>query len=262
VAVTTGASNNLEVSAAAEYLKCVDNSKVMGLKLYSVSDSPPTLAVRMALKYLGLDCEIVNIDYGNGEQVSDAFRQKNPQGEVPLLEDNSLVLSESVAILQYLADKYKKDDLFYPSAPEQRAVVNHRLAFHLSTYYKAIVDYMILPLCYAYPRTEENLKKLVHALKVFDEYLQRGKTTYVAGEQVTIADLSLIMGTVCLEAMGLDLSPFPRVKTWYEGFKKNNAELWSVGVQGLTELTAFEKNPPDLSHVKHPVHPTDKSKLK
>jgi glutathione S-transferase len=47
----------------------------MGIKLYSVSDSPPTLAVRMGLKYLGIEYELVQIDYGAGEQVSDAFRE-------------------------------------------------------------------------------------------------------------------------------------------------------------------------------------------
>jgi len=79
---------------------------------------------------------------------------------------------------------------------------------------------------------------------------------------LTIADLPLITGTVCLEAMGLDLSPFPRIQTWYEGFKTKNLLLWGIGIQGLEELSAFKKNPPDLSHVKHPIHPTDKSKLK
>ena len=54
-----------------------------------------------------------------------------------------LYLYSSVAILQYLADKYKKDETFYPVDPEQRALVNHRLAFHLSTYYRTIVDYMV-----------------------------------------------------------------------------------------------------------------------
>jgi len=70
------------------------------------------------------------------------------------------------------------------------------------------------------------------------------------------------MGTVCLEAMSFDLSPFPKVKGWYDGFKKSHPELWAVANIGLEELTAFEKNPPDLSHVKHPIHPTDRSILK
>ena len=48
---------------------------VMGIKLYSVSDSPPTIAVRMGLKYLGIEPELINIDYGNGEQVSEEFRK-------------------------------------------------------------------------------------------------------------------------------------------------------------------------------------------
>lgn len=49
----------------------------------------------------------------------------------------------SVAILQYLADKYKVDETFYPADAQQRALVNHRLAFHMSTYYKAVVNYIV-----------------------------------------------------------------------------------------------------------------------
>ena len=70
------------------------------------------------------------------------------------------------------------------------------------------------------------------------------------------------MGTVCLEAMGMDLSSFPKVSAWYANFKKNQPGLWSLGADGLEELIGFEKNPPDLSHINHPVHPTDKKKLK
>ena len=49
--------------------------KTTMVKLYSVSDSPPTLAVRMALKYLDVNHEIVNIDFGNGEQAQPEFRK-------------------------------------------------------------------------------------------------------------------------------------------------------------------------------------------
>lgn len=75
----------------------------------------------------------------------------------------------------------------------------------------------------------------------------------------------MVMGMVCLEAMeGYEvmLSPFPLIQAWYEGFKLNHSDLWAVGKQGLEELSAFEKNPPDLSHLNHPIHPTNKAKLK
>jgi glutathione S-transferase len=49
----------------------------------------------------------------------------------------------SIAILQYLADKYGKTDDLYPKDPEKRALVNHRLAFNLSTYYRYISEYVV-----------------------------------------------------------------------------------------------------------------------
>jgi glutathione S-transferase len=86
-----------------------------------------------------------------------------------------------VAIIQYLTEKYGKDETFYPKCPTARSVVHHRLAFTLSTYQRRVYDYMILPMDYAYERTGDNLKKLQHALKIFDEFLRRQGSPYVAG---------------------------------------------------------------------------------
>lgn len=47
----------------------------MPLTLYAVSDGPPSLAVRMALKALGLDYNHVNVDFGLGEHMTDDFAQ-------------------------------------------------------------------------------------------------------------------------------------------------------------------------------------------
>lgn len=104
-----------------------------------------------------------------------------PQGEIPVLNDNGLIIGESVAIIQYLAEKYGKDSTFYPNCLAKRSVVHHRLAFHLSSYQRRVYDYMILPMDYAYERTEDNLKKLRHTLKVFDEFLKRQAAPFVAG---------------------------------------------------------------------------------
>jgi glutathione S-transferase len=74
---------------------------------------------------------------------------------------------------------------------------------------------------------------------------------------VTIADLSLIMGTVALDAMGnFDWTPFPHVYKWYKNFQSSKPELWAVAKEGLDGLTHFNKNPRDMSHLKHPLHPT------
>lgn len=50
----------------------------------------------------------------------------------------------SVAIIQYLAEKYEKDETFYPKDDlRARSIIHHRLAFYLSTYYRRVHDYMV-----------------------------------------------------------------------------------------------------------------------
>lgn len=53
------------------------------------------------------------------------------------------VFNFSNAILQYLAEKYAKDDKIYPKDPKSRAIVNHRLCFNLSTYYRYISEHVV-----------------------------------------------------------------------------------------------------------------------
>jgi len=48
----------------------------------------------------------------------------------------------------YLADKYKVDETFYPTEAQQRAIINHRLSFYLSTFYKAISEYVVSLISY------------------------------------------------------------------------------------------------------------------
>lgn len=80
----------------------------------------------------------------------------------------------------------------------------------------------------------------------------------------TLADFALIGGVICLEVIGMDLSPFPMLKHWYDSFKINCKDLWtdSGGQQCLDELNLAASAEQDLSKIKHPLHPTDKSKLK
>jgi glutathione S-transferase len=195
----------------------------------------------MALKYLMLEHEIVDVDMAKGEHFTEEFLQKNPVGQVPVLEDDGFYIRESVAILQYLADRYKSDEAFYPADLQKRAIVNQIMAFHLSSLYPAIGNYLIYPLIFGLERTEENLEKLNKALKSFDRILEKQNTTYVAGNEVTIADLTLVMGIVCCEGIAnLDLSPFSKVAEWYSEFKKT--EVWIVAKECLDELIAYAKS--------------------
>jgi len=67
--------------------------------------SPNPQKVTFALKELGLDCEIVEVDLGKGEHRQPAFLAHNPFGRLPVLLDGGLTLPESHAILAYLGEK-------------------------------------------------------------------------------------------------------------------------------------------------------------
>nr|AHC08059.1 delta glutathione S-transferase [Locusta migratoria] len=231
-----------------------------GLKLYSVSDSPPSTAVKMALEALALEYTNVEVDFAAGEHLSDDFSKKNPQREIPCLDDNGFFLSESVAILQYLADKYGPGHSLYPRDPQQRALVNHRLAFNISTYYARIAEYAVAPIFFDYKRTPEGLNKLKIALNVLNTILERQGTKFAAGEHMTLADLSLVAATMCLEAVEFDLTPWARVQRWYADFKQAAPRLWAVAEPAMLELRAFSNSPPDLSALRHPYHPVRASK--
>ncbi|XP_043268480.1 glutathione S-transferase 1 [Venturia canescens] len=228
------------------------------MKLYSVSDGPPSLACQQALKALNLDYELVNVDFGKGEHMTEEYAKLNPQKEIPVLIDGDLVMGESNAILQYLGDKYDASGKMYPKDPKARAIVNHRLCFNLAMYYKNISEYVMAPIFFDYERTPLALKKLKMALDVFETYLEREKTRFAASNDLTLADFPLITATMCLEAIDFSLESWPLVKKWYENFKADYPELWEIAAAGMREISEFEKNPPDLSHMEHPIHPVRK----
>lgn len=73
--------------------------------------------------------------------------QMNPQHTIPLIVDNGFVLSESRAILGYLAEKYAMSMALYPNDPMARGVVNQRLMFDLGTLYQRTFDtYLVIML--------------------------------------------------------------------------------------------------------------------
>ncbi len=97
------------------------------MKLYNVEFSGNCYKVRLLLSLLAIDrnieCEIIPVDVTNKEQKSPDYLQKNPLGEIPVLEDGSLVLRVSQAILVYLAKKYDSHDWLPNNAKEMALVM-------------------------------------------------------------------------------------------------------------------------------------------
>ncbi|CAG9807626.1 unnamed protein product [Chironomus riparius] len=229
------------------------------MKLYVVDDGPPSLACRMTFKLLNIPFEQIEVNYNVGEHLTETYAKLNPQKEIPVLDDNGFLLSEHIAIMQYICDKYAPDSQAYPKDPTLRALVNHRLCFNMAHFYSAIAPYTLGTIYFEYPRNAVGLKRVHMALEVFEEYLKRIGKKYVVADHITIADFPLVTSMICLEGIAFPYDKFTRVKTWYETFKRENPELWAIAEGGLKVIQEIEKNPPDLSKLDHPIHPVRKT---
>ena len=76
------------------------------MKLYSFPPSANPYKVRLFLAILGLDYETVQVDLMNGEQKSPEFLKIDSFGQVPVLVDGNVTVSDAQACLAYLARKY------------------------------------------------------------------------------------------------------------------------------------------------------------
>jgi glutathione S-transferase len=97
------------------------------MKLYGF---PPARSIRVlwTLRELDVAFEFVNVDPTKGEHQRPEFLALNPAGKLPVLVDGDFILTESVAIVLYLAEKYPEKGLL-PSGLRARAEVNRWLFF-------------------------------------------------------------------------------------------------------------------------------------
>lgn len=92
------------------------------MKLYSYWRSSASYRVRIALALKNIEAEIVPVNLLASEQKGDAYRALNPQMRVPALIDGQRVVTQSLAIMEYLDEVYPGVPLL-PQAPEERAYV-------------------------------------------------------------------------------------------------------------------------------------------
>lgn len=162
------------------------------MKLYGFGPTR-TLRPLWALQELGVDFEYVPVDLPGGGARTPSFLALNPAAKVPVLVDGDLVLTESVAIVLYLAEKFPRAKLM-PEDPKERADAYRwlmftateleqplwRIAKHTSLYppEKRVPGDV--------PRAQEDFAAMA---KVMQAHL-RGRT-FVVGSHVTMADFVL-----------------------------------------------------------------------
>jgi glutathione S-transferase len=164
----------------------------MKMKLYEFGPTR-SIRVRWTLQELGVDFEPVRINLVAGEHQRPEFLEINPAGKIPVLVDGDLVLTESVAIVLYLAEKYSNQGLL-PSGLDQRAQVNRWLLFAATELEQPL--WRISRHTALYPEDQRLPGDVILASQEFkamaavlEEHMQQRQ--FVVGDSVTVADFVL-----------------------------------------------------------------------
>ncbi|XP_035774393.1 glutathione S-transferase 1 isoform X1 [Anopheles albimanus] len=209
------------------------------MDFYYLPGSAPCRAVQMTAAAVGVELNLKLTNLMAGEHMKPEFLKVNPQHCIPTLVDNGFALWESRAICTYLAEKYGKDEQLYPKDPQKRAVVNQRLYFDMGTLYQRFADYYYPQIFAKQPANAENEKKMKDAVDFLNTFLDGQK--YVAGDQLTVADLSILATVSTYDVAGFELAKYPNVQKWYDNIRKE-APGAAINEAGIAEFKKyFEK---------------------
>lgn len=184
------------------------------IKIYG---HPATSAGRCfwALEEIGSQYEIGSVDMRNKEHKSPSFLEKNPNGKIPVLEDGDFVLWESVAINQYLAEKYKPELL--GSTLEDRAKVYQWSCWSQIEYQKPLIDLFIqLVFVPEDKRDSDVIEKAQNAIKPLNKILDEALTgrSYLVGSEFSMADLNVASVAKINKRVNIDLGQYSQLDDW------------------------------------------------
>jgi glutathione S-transferase len=162
------------------------------VKLYEFAPTR-SIRVRWTLQEIGVPFESISIDMRANEHRSAEFLEINPAAKLPVLVDGDLVLTESVAIVLYLAEKHSERRLL-PVSPNERAQAYRWLLFAATELEQPL--WRISKHTVLYPKERRLMADIILAredfapmARVLAEHL--AERTFVVGEAATIADFVL-----------------------------------------------------------------------
>ena len=198
------------------------------MKLYMHPVSMTSRPVRLFIAENKIPCEEQIVDLMKGEHYQEPFATLNPNRMVPWLEDGDLHLTESSAILKYLASKYNLPS--YPQDLKKRAKVDEMMDWFNTQFYRDYGYGLTYPQIFAHhkrPTDEVQAATIAWGkeraqgwFKILNDYWLGPSKPYLLGNDITIADYFGACLTTLGEIIRCDFSPYPNVDRWLNNMRK------------------------------------------
>lgn len=195
------------------------------IRLYDFDLSGNCYKVRLLLGILGVAYERKNIDFfPGGKHRAPEFLAINPLGQLPVLDDGDLRLTQSSAILTYIARKYDSTGQWFPlDTPSRTGEVQQWLSFAESLTATASAARLADGMNFDFDA--DAARAGAHRLlAVMDAHLwfreQEGEGWLVSGAHPTIADLACFPYVMLSEEGGISRETYPAVRRWCDRVKR------------------------------------------
>ncbi|MBV8678822.1 MAG: maleylacetoacetate isomerase [Aquitalea sp.] len=184
--------------------------------LYGYYRSSAAYRVRIALNLKGLDYRQQPVNLLKGEQRDPAYLALNPQGLVPALLDGGQLLTQSLAICEYLDEAYPDTPALLPVDHHQRARVR-ALALSICAdihplHNSRVLKYLQAELAMDEPQREVWIRHwIATGFAALEQQLASQPATYACGEVPGLLDVCLVPQVFAARRFGLDLAPYPNI---------------------------------------------------
>ncbi|WP_170419715.1 glutathione S-transferase family protein [Ruegeria atlantica] len=193
-----------------------------------------SIAVAIALEETGLEYEAVRLDFAEGEQTKPAYKQINPKGRVPALVVDGGILTETGALLEYIAAIAPAAGLV-PSDPVMAARMREVMYYLASTMH---VNHAHKLRGHRWADKKASWKdmsgKVAQNMTASCEYIVSNglRGPFVLGDTVSLADAYLYVVCSWLEGDGVDVSAFPKILAFREAMEAR-ASVQAVRAAGM-----------------------------
>ncbi len=206
------------------------------IKLYDYELSGNCYKLRLLMSFLGLEYtpELIDFYPGNQHKSSD-FRRINPLGQLPVIDDDGLVLRDAQAILTYLAAKYDPSGKWYPrSDAVLLAHVSQWLAFADGITSTSSAARLHDGLFYTQIDVDAAREGAHRLFRILDEHLffseEEDQDWICPGDHPTIADIACFPYIILSEEGGVSRMNYPAIRRWCDRVKRIEGFVVMSGV--------------------------------